>query len=163
MAVVDWKGRRVLGPVTYPRRWILAGLGLQIVGAGGPASFLLVKVRHQDVGGHITAATVKLLWHNEAHTTAGIALLAVGAVLFAAGSVLMARPYVRRPVTLLVAVPLAAVAGMLVLGVIALIAAMAIAAAENFDLSGASDALDLADRSHRGVKRLRRRFGQPPP
>jgi hypothetical protein len=38
----------------------------------------------------------------------------------------MARPYVRRPVTLLIAVPVASVIGMLVLGVVVLVVIVAI-------------------------------------
>src|SRR5215469_2905515 len=56
----------------------------------------------------------------------------------------MARPYVSRPVTLFVAVPLAAVAGMLVLGILAFIVALVIAVLAgigdipvlNFDFGG---------------------------
>lgn len=64
----------------------------------------------------------------------GLAVLAAGAFIYAAGSVLMARPYVARPMTLFVAVPVAAVAGMLVLGVLSFIVALLIAALANGDL-----------------------------
>src|SRR5216683_1303334 len=73
-------------------------------------------------------------WHGEVRTRSGLAVLAAGTVVYAVGSVLMARPYVSRPVTLFVAVPLAAVAGMLVLGVLAFIVALVVAALENGDL-----------------------------
>jgi hypothetical protein len=96
-------------------------------------AYLWAKVRHQNIGGHITAAMIRLAWHGEVHTRQGLAVLAAGAVVYAAGSVLVARPYVSRPVTLFVAVPVAAVAGMLVLGVLALIAAVAIALWWNTD------------------------------
>jgi hypothetical protein len=50
-------------------------------------------------------------------------VLAAGAAIYAVGSVVMARPCVSRPATLLIAVPVAAVAGMLLLGALALAAA----------------------------------------
>ena len=53
----------------------------------------------------------------------------------------MARPYLTRPVALFVAVPVAAVAGLLVLGVLALAVAVLIAALDsNFDVG-----LDFGD------------------
>lgn len=113
--------------------WVATGLSLQAVGAGGVAAYVWVKVRHQNIGGHLTAATIQLAWHSQVHTLQGLAVLAAGALLYAAGSVLMARPYATRPVTLFVAVPAAAVAGMLVLGVLALIAALLVAAFLNGD------------------------------
>ena len=83
----------------------------------------MTKLR-SDAGGHITAATFRLLWHGEIHTRTGVAVLAAGAVIYVAGSVLLARPHVSRPVTLFIAVPVAAVAGMAVLGVLALVVAL---------------------------------------
>ena len=97
---------------------------LQAAGAGGVAAYLWHTVRHQNAGGHITAAMIRLAWHGEVHTRSGLAVLVAGTFIYAVGSVLMARPYVSRPVTLLVAVPLAAVAGMLVLGILAFIVAL---------------------------------------
>lgn len=121
-----------------PAAWIAGGLILQAVGAGGVAAYVWFQVRHQNIGGHITAATIRLAWHGEVHTRAGLAVLVVGALIYAAGSVLMARPYVTRPVTLFVAVPAAAVAGLLVVGILAFIVALLIAALEsgNFDIPG---------------------------
>jgi hypothetical protein len=92
------------------------------------AAYVWLKVRHQNIGGHLTAATIRLAWHSELHTRQGLAVMAAGALIYAAGSVLLARPFISRPVTLFVVVPAAAVAGMLVLGVLALIAALLIAA-----------------------------------
>jgi hypothetical protein len=99
-------------------------------------AYLWLKVRHQNIGGHITAAAIRLAWHGEVHTRPGLAVLAAGTVIYAVGSVLMTRPYVSRPATLFIAVPIAAVAGMLVLGVLAIIAALLIAALENGDFFG---------------------------
>lgn len=135
------------------------GLALQVLGAGGLAAFVWLKVRREDLGGHVTAATIRLAWHGEVHTRQGLMVLVAAAVLYAAGSTVMARPYVSRPVTLFVAVPLAAVAGLLVLGALALIVALVIAAftSDGFDLLG----LDFGSGSGSGGGRRRRRRGQP--
>src|SRR5215469_727239 len=123
--------RRMLGPVRSRASWVAGGLVLQAAGAGAVAAYLWHTVGHQNARGHITAAMIRLAWHGEVHTRSGLAVLAAGTLIYAVGSVLMARPYVSRPVTLFVAVPLAAVAGMLVLGILALIAALVIAAIAN--------------------------------
>ena len=60
---------------------------------------------------------------DEVDRVEGRAVLVTGAVIYAAGSVLLARPHVSRPATLFIAVPVAAVAGMAVLGVLALVVA----------------------------------------
>jgi hypothetical protein len=148
------EGRRMSGPLRSRASWVSGGLILQAVGVGGVAAYVLLKIRHQNIGGHVTAATIRLAWHGEVHTRPGLAILAGGAVIYAAGSVLMARPYVSRPVTLFVAVPVAAVAGMLVLGVLAFIAALLIAAVANdgFDIPG----LDFGG-DGRSAKRRRRK------
>lgn len=115
-------GRRVLSPGSLlcavdGQRPGRAGSGL-----GGVTAFLWAKLRRQDIGGHITAATFRLMWHGEVRTRTGVAVLVIGAVIYAVGSVLLARPYVSRPVTLFIAVPAAAVAGMVVPGALALLA-----------------------------------------
>jgi hypothetical protein len=51
-------------------------------------------------------------------------VLIAAALLFALGSVLLARPYVRSVPMLFVTVPVAAVAGLLVLGALALVIAV---------------------------------------
>ncbi len=58
--------------------------------------------------------------------------------LRAVGSVVMARPYVSRPATLFIAVPIAAVAGMLLLGVLALVVAALFSAFANSSGGGIS-------------------------
>jgi hypothetical protein len=142
------------GPLGSRAAWVASGLILQAVGAGGVAAYVWLKVRQQNIGGHVTAATIRLAWHGEVHTRQGLAVLAAGALIYAAGSVLMARPYVARPMTLFVAVPVAAVAGMLVLGVLAFIAALLIAALEYGDLFGLDFSLDFGG-DRRRAKRPR--------
>ncbi|SRR6266699_6257567 len=123
------------GPRTGPRRasesWVIAGLTLQTLGVAGVAAFAWTRLRHQGIGGHLTAATIRLAWHSDVHTSAGLAVLAAGAVIYAAGSILTARPYVSRPATLFIAVPAAAVAGLLALGAMALIVALVLTALAN--------------------------------
>lgn len=116
--------------------WLLGGFLLQAAGAGGVAAFLWLKVRHEDLGGHITTVMIRLAWHAEVHTRQGLAVLVAGALVYAAGSVVMARPYVRNPLTLLVAVPAAAVAGMLLLGILAVVVALIVVlAGTNSDIN----------------------------
>lgn len=94
---------------------------MQLVGIGGPLAYVITKAKHESIGGLLSVATVRLAWHESLHAKAGVAVLVAGAVLFAIGSVLLARPYAKRRLTLLLAVPVAAVCGALVLGVAALI------------------------------------------
>ncbi len=120
--------RQMLSPVRSRALWTVSGLAVQAAGLGGVTAFLWAKLRHQDIGGHITAAAFRLVWHGEIHTRTGVAVLITGAVVYAAGSVLLARPHVSRPVTLFVAVPVAAFAGVAVLGVLALVVAFLVSA-----------------------------------
>jgi drug/metabolite transporter (DMT)-like permease len=62
---------------------------------------------------------------------ADVALLVLGVVLFVAGAVIMARPFVALRSTLFIAVPAAATAGLAVLGVLALVCAVLIALVES--------------------------------
>ncbi len=111
---------------------------MQFVGVGLPAAYLIAVAHRMSIAGHITGATLRLAWRADAHTATGLTLLVAGAVTFAAGSILMARPFVRNRVALLVAVPIAAIFGMAVFG----LAALLIATAAAGWLDGA-DALDL--------------------
>ena len=45
--------------------WMVSGLGVQAAGLGGVTAFLWAKLRRQDIGGHITAATFWLMWHGK--------------------------------------------------------------------------------------------------
>lgn len=118
-SAVARRGR--LQPVLHKARWITGGLALQLVGVGGPIAYVVSRAKHESIGGLLTVATVKLAWHESVHEQKGLVILAAGALVFALGSVLLARPFVKRRLTLLVAVPLAAICGALVLGVAALI------------------------------------------
>lgn len=121
--------RRDLPPVRTKGRWVSWGLALQVTGVGIPVVAALHRAHEASVGGAVTHYTIRLLWHEMLHNGADVALIVLGVVLFAAGAVAMARPFVRRSSTLLLAVPLAAVAGLAVFGVLALIVGAAVAAA----------------------------------
>ncbi|HTJ72099.1 MAG TPA: hypothetical protein VL551_31450 [Actinospica sp.] len=118
---MSFGGTSTLRPVEHRARWISGGLVLQLAGIGGPLAYVVTKAKHESISGLLSVATVRLAWHESLHAKAGVAVLAAGALVFALGSVLLARPFAKSRVTLLLAVPLAAVCGALVLGVAAII------------------------------------------
>ena len=113
--------RGLLAPVSRRQPWILGGLAVQVAGMGVPVGYLIATARRLSIGGHITGSTVRLAWRSDSHTTVGLTLLLSGALVFAVGSTLMARPFCRRLSTLLIAVPIAAIIGMFVLGALAIL------------------------------------------
>ena len=119
-----------LRPVENRARWLAWGLALQAVGVGIPITAALSRANKDDVGGTLTHYTVRLVWHEMLRSRADIALIALGVGLFAAGGIVLARPFVRRPIMLFVVTPLAATLGFAVLGAIALLCAAVIALAE---------------------------------
>ena len=124
-------GDRIVAPLRSRWPWVVWGLIIQALGVGGVAVVMWHNIRNQSLGGHITAEMVAFAWHSQLHNRAGAIVLAVGAVVYAIGSVVMARPYASRPSTLLVAVPIAAVGGMLLLGVLAVAVAALVSAFAN--------------------------------
>ena len=119
--------RRELGPVHAPWRWVAWGLAMQAMGVGIPVVTAVRRAHESGVGATLTHYTVRLVWHEMLRSRADVALIVLGVVLFVAGAVVLARPFVRRPSTLLVAVPLAALAGLAVFGVVALVIALVVA------------------------------------
>jgi hypothetical protein len=119
--------QRDLKPITRRGTWVTWGLALQALGLGIPVTVALRRASQDGVLGSFTHYTVRLLWHEMLRDHADVALLVLGVLLFAAGAVIMARPFVRRRSTLLVAIPVAAVAGLVLLGALALVAAVLIA------------------------------------
>ena len=110
---------------------------LEVAGVGGPAAYVYEKAKKQDVGGSITQGTIRLVWHEAVHSKAGLAILIAGAVVFAIGAMLVARPFVKHWLVWLVAVPVAAVVSMLALGLAVLIVALIVAGlGELGDLGG---------------------------
>jgi hypothetical protein len=137
------KGRE-LSPVRAKGRWIAWGLALQVIGVGIPASVAIRRAHESGLGRAVTHYTVRLVWHEMLRSGADVALIILGVVLFVAGAVLLARPFVRRPLTLVVAVPLAALAGLALFGVVALLCAAVIALASGSgDVGGADWLADL--------------------
>jgi hypothetical protein len=139
---------QLLRPPRSRTPWVAWGFTAQLLGAGGVAVVLWRNIRGQGIAGHITAELIRVAWRSELHTRAGLMVLIAGAVVYAAGSILMARPYISRPVTLFVAVPAAAVVGVLALGVLALLLAVVFVTLANGDFFD----LDLG-----GHRRRRRR------
>ena len=124
MAPDPSKSRRVLEPVRSGSPWLACGVAIQALGVAPVAAIMWRSIRNKSLGGHVTAEMIKFAWRSELHTRTGLIALVAGSVIYAAGSVVMARPYISSPVALLVAVPLAAVAGLLVLGVLVLVVAV---------------------------------------
>ena len=113
-----------LRPVNARWPWITSGLVLQLAGVAAPAAYVISKAHHEDVTGQISKATLTLAWRQAVHSHAGLALMIAGAALFVIGSMLLARPFVKSYLTLFVAIPVAALAGVLILGAAALIVAV---------------------------------------
>lgn len=124
---------RELRPVRSRGAWIAWGLALQVVGVGIPVTVALFRASRDGPLGTITHYTVRLVWHELLRSRADVALIVLGVVMFVAGAVLLARPFVTTRLTLFVAVPVTAAAGIAVLGVIALIIAALIALGESSD------------------------------
>jgi hypothetical protein len=124
-------GRRQLAPPRSRVPWVVWGVILQVLGLGSVAVVMWRNIRQQGIVGHLTAEMVKFAWHSELHTRSGLIVLIAGSVAYGAGSVVMARPYVSSPAGLFIAVPIAAVAGMLVFGVLVVILWVLFLIAEN--------------------------------
>ena len=139
-----------LRPVNARWPWITGGLVLQLAGVAAPAAYVISKAHHEDVTGQISKATLTLAWRQAVHSHAGLALMIAGAALFVVGSVLLARPFVKSYLTLFVAIPIAALAGVLILGAAALVIALLFAI-----LSG-GDFIDVGGGSSGGSARKKK-------
>jgi hypothetical protein len=149
-----------LARVEHRTRWIAWGLVLQVVGVGIPVLVVVLRARHDSVVGHITRYTVRLAWTEMLHNGSDVALILLGSGVFVGGCVVMARPFVTHRSTLLIAVPAAAVLGIVVLGVGVLVAVALIAIAA----SPAGDALEVGNFWPTGGKaKEREREESPPP
>jgi hypothetical protein len=127
---------RQLRPVRRRRVWIAWGLALQAIGVGIPVTVALQRASQDGPLASVTHYTVRSVWHELLRSRADVALIVLGVVIFVAGAVVLARPFVTRRLTLFVAVPAFATAGIAVLGVIALICAALIALVESPDSAG---------------------------
>jgi hypothetical protein len=136
VTLVGWlRGSSGLRPVAKKWPWITCGLIIQAAAVAIVLAWAYRKYKDDAVEGAALKTTVKLIWADTMHSHAGIAILAGSAVLFAVGCVLLARPHVRSMPMLLIGVPAAAVAGLVVLGglalVVAVLAALAYAGFDN--------------------------------
>jgi hypothetical protein len=125
-----------LRPVQRRSTWIAWGLALQAIGVGIPVTAALRRASSDGLFGSITHYTVRLVWHELLRSRADVALILLGVLVFVAGAIVLARPFVTRRSTLFVAVPAAATAGIAVLGVIALVCAAVIALVQSPDSAG---------------------------
>ena len=151
-----------LKPVTARWPWITGGLLLQLAGVAAPAAYVISKAHHEDVTGQISKATLTLAWRQAVHSHAGLALMIAGAAVFVIGSMLLARPFVKSYVTLFVAIPLAALAGVLILGAAALIIALVFAilsGGDFFDFSSGAPSGSSGSPGGRATKK--KRDGEP--
>jgi hypothetical protein len=121
--------------------WVGGGLLLQAIAVAASVVYVLDRARQEGVGGTITRATVRLAWHQALHAHTGLVVLVLSAVAFGAGSVLIARPFVRNPLALMVAVPLAAIVGLLMFGAAALVIVLVVLAVQG--LEGDMGSIDL--------------------
>lgn len=152
-----------LDPVEHRWRWFWWGIALQAIGVAIPVVVAVQRARHDGLGGSVTRATVRLIWHQMAQHPSDIGVIALGMVLFVAGCMVLARPLVSRRSHLVIAVPAAALLGFVVFGAVALLVAAAIALADSgFDLgwigSNRSNGGDDDDDDERG-----RRVGKSDP
>ena len=131
-----------LGPVKRRGLWIAWGLALQVIGAGIPVTVALVRANREGLLGSVTHYTIGLIEHELLRSRADVALIILGVLVFVAGAVVLARPFVRHRVTLFLAVPLAAAVGIVALGVVALVCAVVIALVGSAGDAGWADALE---------------------
>jgi hypothetical protein len=110
-----------LRPVAHRNYWIAAGLLIQLTGAALPIAVLFKRAKSEDLLQHVTGLTVKLVWHQAIHDPHGRPLIIAGTVVFVLGSMVLARPFVKHVLTLVLAVPVAALVFVAALGAVALI------------------------------------------
>ena len=149
--------RGELKPVENRVAWISWGLAIQAIGVGIPVIVALRRASRDGPLGSVTHYTVRLVWHEMLRSHADVALVVVGVLMFAAGAIVLARPFARRRSTLLILVPLMAIAGLAVLGVIALVCAALIALGESLGDGGLQGLLDNFDAWWPGDRGKRRK------
>jgi hypothetical protein len=80
-------------------------VALQAIGVEIPVTAALRRAGHEGPMASITHYTVRLIWHEMLRNRANVALILLGIAVFVAGAVVICRPFVRRRLTLFVAVP----------------------------------------------------------
>ena len=137
------------------RRHVAVGLLLQGLGVGGLALLVFWQSRREDALGAVTKYTVRLAWHDALHQWRLGGLVAACVLVYLAGAVVLARPFINSRVELLVAVPFAALIGLLVLGLFVFIIAAAVGLI--WVTEGDPDAVEwAAERAHHATSRVRR-------
>ena len=91
---------RRLRPVQRRSTWIAWGLALQAIGVGIPVTAALRRAGSDGLLGSITHYTVRLVWHELLRSRADVALILLGVLVFVAGAIVLARPFVTRRSTL---------------------------------------------------------------
>ncbi len=129
-----------LQPVEHRATWVAWGLALQAIGVGIPVTVALRHANHDGVLGSVTHYTIRLVLHEMLRSHAYVALILLGVAVYVAGAVIMARPFCSRKSRLLTAVPVVAIVGLAVLGVLAVVCAAIIALAQ--DSSGVEAVLN---------------------
>jgi hypothetical protein len=104
-----------LPPVRRRGTWITWGLALQAISVAIPVTTALRRAGHDGLLASMTHYTIRLIGHQTLRSRADVALILLGIVAFVAGAVVLARPFVTRRLTLFVAVPAAATAGIALL------------------------------------------------
>lgn len=138
VTLVGWfRGSAGLRPVAKKGPWITCGLLIEAAGIAMVLAWAYRRYKDDAVAGAALRTTFKLIWMETLHSRAGIAILVGSAILFVAGSMLLARPYVRSIPMLVIVVPVAALAGLAVLGALAfVIAVVALLAWAGFEGGG---------------------------
>lgn len=149
--------RRQLKPVQRRTLWISWGLALQAIGVAIPVVTAVRRADREGLGNSLTHYTYRLIWHEMLRSGADVALIALGLIVFIAGAVLLARPFVTDTVTLFVAVPVAALAGVAILGVVVLLVAAAIALLDSSDGSDLGSLFNSSGSSGSSRRRKRRK------
>jgi hypothetical protein len=70
-----------LAPVTHRRRWVGGGLTLQAIGTAIPLAIGYDRDVREGLGGHVTLATVRLVWHQMIHDHHDLIRIVLGVVL----------------------------------------------------------------------------------
>jgi hypothetical protein len=108
-------------PAERRRRWpwIAAGLALEAAALGGIAAMLARESRREDPLHEITKYSLRLAWQDVLHQHRLLLLLLLCVLAYVGGAVLVAEPFVDDRRYLFIAIPIAAVASLLILGIAA--------------------------------------------
>ena len=86
-----------LPPVRRRATRIAWGLALQVIGVGIPVTAALQRVSSDGALANITHYSARLVRHEMLRSHADLALIVLGVIFFAAGAVVLARPFRDAP------------------------------------------------------------------